>query len=265
LLFLPSAGVSVLLSGDYTRQRTDGYAQVYAGTAPTQRAEFRQFENIIADLGYELPRRDPFDRLIDTDTPWESKQDFGGISLNADIELGTATLTSTTAWRSWKWGPSSDRDFTGLSAVTRSQAPSIHHQFSQEFRFAGEFSNNLSGTLGLFAFHQKLDPDGAHTLEAGSDQWRFVQHNQDPLWETPGLLEGLTQETRPSFRNFSGAFFGQLDWELSNKWSILPGFRLNYDQKEVDFDRTITGGLQTDDPELIALQNRVFSPMTFQT
>ena len=173
LLFLPSAGVNILLSGDYTRQRPDGYAQVYAGTAPTQRAAFRQFENIIADLGYELPSRNPFDRLIDTDTPWESKQDFGGISLNVDIELGTATLTSTTAWRSWKWGPSSDRDFTGLSAVTRSQAPSIHHQFSQEFRYAGKFSKKLGGTLGLFAFQQKLDPDGAQILEAGSDQWRF--------------------------------------------------------------------------------------------
>lgn len=265
LLFLPSPEISILLSGDYTRQRPDGYAQVYAGTAATLRAEFRQFENIIADLGYELPSRNPFDRLIDTDTPWESKQDFGGISLNADLELGTATLTSTTAWRSWKWGPSNDRDFTGLSAISRSQAPSIHQQFSQEFRYAGEFSEGLSGTLGLFAFYQKLDPDGAHILESGSDQWRFVQHNQDPLWETPGLLEGLTQETRPSFRNFSGAIFGQLDWELSEKWTVLPGFRINYDQKEVDFDRTITGGLQTDDPELIALQNRVFSPMSFQT
>jgi len=78
-------------------------------------------------------------------------------------------------------------------------------------------------------------------------------------------LEGLTQETRPSFRNFCGAIFGQLDWELSNKWSILPGFRINYDQKEVDFERTITGGLQTDDPELIALKDRVFSPMSFKT
>ena len=265
LLLLPSDRLSLLLSADYTRQRPDGYAQVYAGTAPTQRAEFRQFENIIADLGYDLPSRNPFDRIIDTDTPWESKQDFGGVSLNADLEIGKGVLTSTTAWRSWKWGPSNDRDFTGLSAVSRSQAPSIHHQFSQEFRYAGEFSDRLGGTVGVFAFYQKLDADGAHILEAGEHQWRFVQNNQDPLWETAGLLEGLTQETRPSFRNFSGAIFGQLDWELNERLSMLPGIRVNYDQKEVDFDRVITGGLQTDDPALIALKDRVFTPISFQT
>ncbi|WP_318344650.1 TonB-dependent receptor [Flagellimonas baculiformis] len=265
LLYLPSDDISILFSGDYTRQRPDGYAQVYAGTAPTQRAEFRQFENIIADLGYDLPSRNPFDRIIDTDTPWRSDQDFGGLSLNVDLELGKGTLTSTTAWRSWKWGPSSDRDFTGLSAIARSEAPSIHHQFTQEFRYAGDFTDKLNGTIGVFAFYQKLDPDGAHILEAGSDQWRFVQNNQDPLWETPGLLDGLTQETRPKFRNFSGALFGQLDWSISDKWSVLPGFRINYDQKEVDFQRTVTGGLQTDDPELIALQERVFTPISFQT
>ncbi|WP_108425412.1 TonB-dependent receptor [Flagellimonas amoyensis] len=265
LFYLPSEGISILLSADYTRQRPDGYAQVYAGTAPTLRADFRQFENIIADLGYDLPSRNPFDRVIDHDTPWNSDQDFGGVSLNADIALGKGTLTSTTAWRSWKWAPSNDRDFTGLSAISRSQAPSIHHQYSQEFRYAGEFSERLDGTLGLFAFYQKLDAIGAHILEAGSDQWRFVQNNQDPLWETPGLLDGLTQETRPSFRNFSGALFGQLDWSFADKWSLLPGFRINYDQKEVDFENTVTGGLQTDDPALIALQNRVFTPMSFQT
>lgn len=265
LLYLPSDNISILFSGDYTRQRPDGYAQVYAGTAPTQRAEFRQFENIIADLGYDLPSRNPFDRIIDTDTPWRSNQDFGGLSLNVDFELGKGTLTSTTAWRSWKWGPSSDRDFTGLSAIARSQAPSIHHQFTQEIRYAGEFTDKLNGTIGVFAFYQKLDPDGAHILEAGSDQWRFVQNNQDPLWETPGLLDGLTQETRPKFRNFSGALFGQLDWGVGDKWSILPGFRINYDQKEVNFQRIVTGGLQTDDPELIALQDRVFTPISFQT
>lgn len=265
LLYLPSNDISILFSGDYTRQRPDGYAQVYAGTAPIQRAEFRQFENIIADLGYDLPSRNPFDRIIDTDTPWRSDQDFGGLSFNVDFELGKGTLTSTTAWRSWKWGPSSDRDFTGLSAIARSEAPSIHHQFTQEFRYAGDFTDKLNGTVGVFAFYQKLDPDGAHILEAGSDQWRFVQNNQDPLWETPGLLDGLTQETRPKFRNFSGALFGQLDWSVTDKWSVLPGFRINYDQKEVDFQRTVTGGLQTDDPELIALQERVFTPISFQT
>src|SRR5690606_20672289 len=53
LLFVPNANTSFTLAGDYTRQRPDGYAQVFAGVAPTQRPEFRQFESIIADLNYD--------------------------------------------------------------------------------------------------------------------------------------------------------------------------------------------------------------------
>ncbi|GAA5042650.1 TonB-dependent receptor [Marivirga lumbricoides] len=264
LLFLPSDKITLTLAADYSRQRPDGYAQVYAGTAPTQRADFRQFENIIADLDYDLPSRDPFDRVIDTNTPWRSDQDMGGVSLNADFEVGNGTITSTTAWRNWKWNPSSDRDFTGLDAINKSQAPSIHNQWSQEIRYSGEISKRLNGTIGLFGFYQKLVPDGAHIQVAGSDQWRFVRDSEDPLWETPGLLKGLTQEDKPQFSNFSGALFSQLDVKITDKVIVTPGIRLNYDQKEVDFERTVSGGLQTNDPELIAIQNKVFSPLAFQ-
>ena len=109
---------------DATRQRPDGYAQVFAGVAPTLRAEYRQFEQIIADLEYTVPNQNPFDRKIDTDTPWKSGQDLGGVSINADIELGSGVLTSTTAFRYWNWDPSNDRDFTGLQALALSQTES---------------------------------------------------------------------------------------------------------------------------------------------
>ncbi|HBK83273.1 MAG TPA: TonB-dependent receptor [Flavobacterium sp.] len=263
LLYLPTDKISLTLAGDYSRQRPDGYAQVYAGTAPTLRADFRQFENIIADLNYNLPSRNAFDRVIDHDTPWRSNQDMGGVSLSADFELGKGKLTATSAWRTWKWGPSNDRDFTGLQALRLSQAPSIHHQWSQEVRYAGEFSEKLSGVVGLFAFYQKLDADGAHIEESGRDQWRFVKTSQSPLWETPGLLDGYGIKSNPSFRNFSGAIFGQIDWKVFDKLTILPGIRLNYDQKEVDFKRQTYGGLQTNDPALIALQQSVYSNQAF--
>tara|TARA_R110002050_G_scaffold291417_1_gene445863 strand:+ start:2870 stop:5428 length:2559 start_codon:yes stop_codon:yes gene_type:complete len=265
LLYKASSRTKIILAADYSRQRPDGYAQVFAGSAPTQREDFRQFENIIATLNYDLPSRNPFDRIIDHNTPWRSGQDMGGVSLNADFEFEYGVLTSTSAWRAWHWQPSNDRDFTGLSAIAKSQAPSFHHQFSQEIRYTGDINNRLSGTVGLFAFYQKLDPDGAHTLEAGSDQWAFVRNSTSPLWQTPGLLDGLTQETKPRFRNFSGAVFSQLDWNISDKLIINPGIRLNYDQKEVDFQRTVTGGLATSDPDLLALQNTVFRPLAFQS
>lgn len=263
LLFVPTNKISITFAGDYTRQRPDGYAQVYAGNVTTLRAGFRQFESIIADLNYDLPSRNPFDRKVDHDTPWRSDQDMGGLSLNADFETGNGKFTATSAWRTWKWGPSNDRDFTGLQALARSQAPSIHHQWSQEVKYAGNFNKKLSGVIGVFAFYQKLDADGAHIEESGKDQWRFVKDSQSPLWETPGLLDGYGIRTNPSFRNFSGALFAQVDWKVFEQLIIIPGVRLNYDQKEIDFKRETYGGLQTTDPALIALQQKVYSNQAF--
>ncbi len=264
LRFTPSGKVDIILAGDASRQRPNGYAQVFAGAVHTLRPEFRQFEQIIDDLEYEPVSRDPFDRKIDHDTPWRSGQDFGGLSLNFDVKLGHGALTATSAWRYWEWGPSNDRDFTGLQALSLSQAPSKHHQLSQEIRYTGNFSSGLSGTFGVFAFFQKLKPDGAHTEESGIHQWRFSQNNTDTLWQTPGLLEGYGIKTYPRFGNFSGAVFGQLDWAITGKLHLHPGIRINHDQKEVDFRREVYGGLQTDDPRLIALQQSVYSPQSFR-
>ncbi|AYN68374.1 TonB-dependent receptor [Euzebyella marina] len=264
LLYLPTDNISLTLAADYSWQRPNGYAQVYVGSVRTQRDDFRQFENIAGDLNYSLPSTKPFDRLIDTNTPWVSNQDMGGISLKGEMKVGEGTLTSTSAWRSWKWDPSSDRDFTGLDDINKSQAPSIHHQWSQEVRYSGKISKKLNGTIGIFTFYQKLDPDKAHIQVAGKDTWRFVQNTQDTLWRTPNLLEGLTQDDRPRFNNFSGALFGQIDYHITDKFIVTPGIRLNYDQKEVHFVRTVYGGLDTDNPDLLALKNRVFSPLTFQ-
>lgn len=263
LLYKPSEKVELILRGDFTRQRPDGYAQVFAGVAPTQRAPYRQFENIIADLGYDLPSRNPFDRIIDHDTPWESGQDMGGVSLNADISLGNGKLTSTTAYRYWNWMPSNDRDFTGLQALRLSQAPSKHHQLSQELRYSGNMLPNLSGVAGVFVFGQYLDASPAHTEESGKDQWRFSQNSTSALWQTPGLLDGYGIKTYPKFQNMSAAIFGQLDYTLWKRLSILPGIRVNYDLKKVDFRRETYGGLDTDDPDLLAIKRSVYNNQSF--
>lgn len=264
LLIVASSKLDITLAGDVSRQRPNGYAQVFVGVAPTQRAAYRQFEKIIADLNYDLPSRNAFDRIVDHDTPWRGDQDFGGASVNIDIKIGTGTLTATSAWRKWRWGPSNDRDFTGLQALALSQAPSIHNQWSQEIRYAGEISSRLSGVIGLFALGQKLTADGSHTEESGKDQWRFSQSTTSPLWATPGLLDGYGIHSYPNLKTFSGALFGQVDWAITDKLHLLPGFRINYDDKNVDFKRVTYGGLETTDPALLAIKRSVYSDQEFQ-
>ncbi len=265
ILFTPKENLEIILSADYTRQRPDGYAQIIAGVAPTQRPAYRQFNEIITDLNYTLPSKNAFDRKIDHDTPWRSGQDLGGIALNIENKVGNATLTATTAWRFWNWDPSNDRDFTGLPVLQLSQATSKHQQWTQELRYAGEINTKLSGILGLFFIGQDLKTDPYHIEESGAAQWRFSQNSTSLLWQTPGLLDGYGIKTKSTLNTFSSAIFGQLDWEITSKLHILPGLRYNYDAKKVDYSRATYGGLQTNDPALIALKKSVYNDQAFTT
>src|SRR5690606_1871295 len=177
LLWNLSADTEVRLITELSRQDPVGYAQVFAGSVRNQRSEYRQFETIIADLGYEPPSRNPFDRLIDHNSNWRSGNDIGGASLTIDHNIFGGTLTSTTSWYYWDWRPENDRDFLGLNALALSQAPSDHEQWTQEFRWAGELSSNVSGVFGIFVIDQELRADPTHREEAGSVQWRFLNTN----------------------------------------------------------------------------------------
>jgi len=263
LLFTPTDRVSITLAGDVSSQRPDGYAQVVAGVAPTLRPAYRQFNQIIADLNYKLPSQNPFDRVIDHDTPWRSGNELGGVSLNVDAKIGSGTLTSTTAWRYWNWDPSNDRDFTGLPVLSKSAATSRHEQWTQEVRYAGAISPRVSGVIGVFAIGQDLKTDPVHTEESGSAQWRFSQSSTSPLWRTPGLLDGFGIRTTSRLKSFGAAVFGQVDWAITERLHLLPGLRYNYDEKQVDFSRQTYGGLQTTDPALIALKNAVYTNQAF--
>lgn len=264
LLYTPDDKTEVILAADYSRQRPDGFAQVIAGVVTTQRAAYRQFNQIIADLGYKLPSLNAFDRKVDHDTQWRSGNDLAGVSLNVERQIGKGKLTSTTAWRYWDWDPSNDRDFTGLPVLTKSQATSKHQQWSQEIRYAGDFSEKLSGVFGVYGIGQDLKTNPYHIEESGSAQWRFSQNTTSDLWQTPGLFEGYGIKTRSRLETLSAAVFGQLDWAITSKLHLLPGVRFNYDEKEVDFSRETYGGLETDDPELLALKRAVYTDQEFK-
>lgn len=243
LLYEPSNKIAITLAGDASRQRPDGYAQVIAGVVETKRSAYRQFNSIISSLKYSLPSLNAFDRKIDHDTPWRSGNDLGGISLNGDFKIGSGTLTSTSAWRYWKWDPSNDRDFTGLQALAKSQNPAEHANFSQEIRYAGDLFSKLTGTIGLFYFDQNIKIHGSEI--SGKDQWRFVQSSTSPLWSTPGLFEGFGAKTEASIKSKSAAIFANLDWEILKGIHFSPGVRFNYDQKDAVYNRIASGGLDT--------------------
>lgn len=265
LYYTPSDKLQILLSSDVSIQHPAGYPLVIAGVTTTERSAYRQYAKIISDLGYEQPKIDPFARKINTNTPWKQDQSIGGISLNVDYKIGNGTLTSTTAWRFWNWDPTNDRDFSEVSALTKSQGNSCHDQYSQEVRYAGNISEKVSGVIGVFALAQNLK-GLSQTEEVGKDQWRFVQTSATGAqagYTTPGLLDGFGIKTNSTIKSLSTAIFAQADWEFVEHLHVLPGLRFTYDKKDVDYDRTTYGGLQTTDPALLALKAAVYANQKF--
>lgn len=263
LLYTPSENVNITFAGDNARQRPDGSATVVAGVVTTQRAAYRQFNAIIADLGYKLPTTNPFDRITDANSPLKVNNDFGGASINVEAKIGKGTLTSTSAWRYWNWDPANDRDFIGLPVLTKSQGTSRHDQWTQEIRYAGQLSERLSGVFGFFLIDQVLTSDPVQVEESGSAQWRFAQSSTAALWKTPGLFDGFGTNTTSRLHTLGAAIFSQADWIITNNLHLLPGVRFNYDKKDVDYKRETYGGLQTTDPALLALKNAVYTNQAF--
>lgn len=137
----------------------------------------------------------------------------------------------------------------------------VQRQWTQEVRYAADVTPSVSVVVGGFGFRQTIDSTGQQ--EQGSAAARFLLA-PGALAATRGLLDGYGQTSDIQSTNVSAALFGQLEWSLTDRLRLLPGLRFNYDQKTVDYDTQIYGGLQTANPALIALQRSILGPQAYQ-
>ena len=117
---------------------------------------------------------------------------------------------------------------------------------------------------GVFLFLQGIDSNPVIKQEQGAAAARVLLA-PSAIAATPGLLDGYGYNQYLNYDNLSAALFGQVEWTVNSRLRLLPGLRLNYDKKKVDFDQQIYGGLQTTNPALIALQRSVLAPQAYRT
>ncbi len=245
LLFEPNADLSITLSGDYSRQDPECCGTSFVRVGRTQRALARQYDALVAAVNaanpgrnYAVPSTNPYDRLTDIDASLNAGNKIGGVSARVKWDVGSGTLTSITAWRFWDWQPQNDRDFTGLSIVSRSQNPSQQDQYSQEFRYnyAGD---NVDFVVGLFGFKQRIDTQGTEQQGADASRWSLTGAQA----ADPTILSGLTATNTQYLKSTSAALFGQLSWKVTDALTIQPGARVNYDRKSGYYQRIVTNGV----------------------
>ncbi|RJG54153.1 TonB-dependent receptor [Sphingobium terrigena] len=240
LLFKPSEDFSITLSGDYSKQDPECCGTTFVRVGKTQRPLNRQYDALAAAQNYVVPSRNPYDRLTDLDSNLNAGNKIGGVSAKIKWDVGPGTLTSVTAWRFWDWKPENDRDFTGLSIVSRSQNPSQQDQYSQEFRYNYE-SQDVDFVVGLFGFKQRIDTQGTEQQGDDAAQWSLAP-STDPAnpANNPATLAGLTASNTQYLKADSAALFGQLSWKVTDALTIQPGLRLNYDKKSGFYQRVVT-------------------------
>ncbi|MES2157253.1 MAG: TonB-dependent receptor [Pseudomonadota bacterium] len=242
LLFKPNEDLSITLAGDYSKQDPEGYGTVFVRVGRTQRALARQYDALVAAANaagraYQVPSRNPYDRLTDLDSNLNAGNKIGGASLKAVWDLGVGTLTSVTAWRFWDWKPENDRDFTGLSIVSRSQNPSQQDQYSQELRY-NYTSDRIDFVLGAFGFKQRIDTQGTESQGIDASRWSLTGAQA----ANASILDGLTASNTQYLKSTSAALFGQVSWKVTDALTIQPGARLNYDKKSGFYERIVTNG-----------------------
>lgn len=260
LLWRPTDTVEFILAGDWNRQDPEGFAQNYVRVVPTLRATNRQFANLARLSGYAPASTNPFDRLVDADSLLTATNTLTGVSLNANWDIGAATLTSITAFRSWDWKPSNDRDFTGLPVTPESKNPSQQTQWTQEVRLASNGSNRVDYAVGLFLFRQSIDTQGVQQQGSSASLWLLGPVNGS----NPALLDGLRSDNDIRYRNDSAALYGKLTWNISDRVSLAPGVRVNYDHKVGVYDAVVSGGLSNVTPAQQALKNSVLQSQFYE-
>jgi iron complex outermembrane receptor protein len=258
VLWKVSDALDLTVAGDYSHQNPECCAQIYARVGATQRPLNRQYAALSAAFRYAPPSTNAFDRLTDLDATLRAEQELGGASLRADWRLGEGTLTSVSAWRFWNWLPANDRDFTGLPITTKSNNPSKQDQYTQEFRYAWA-NDDVDFVVGLFGFKQDITTAGIQEQGAAASRW--LLNPASAAASNPATLNGLRSVNDIRFANTSAAAFGQLDWRVSDRFSVQPGLRINYDEKDANYVATVTNGTGT---ALTAEQRGVLAPQSYR-
>jgi iron complex outermembrane recepter protein len=165
--FEPSSELSVRLVGDYAKRDEEccGAAYLPGQNVSLVSGNLTFAPNSIAGIERALGaiiRDDTYSRKTSI-TPgfgYKSKVKDWGLSGEINYELGSASLTSITAYRNWDLVRGQDADFNNLDILRRPGDGSANQSFktfTQEVRLQGEaFNDKLNWLVGGYFANEKL-------------------------------------------------------------------------------------------------------------
>lgn len=183
LLYQPNSDFSLRLIGDYSRQKEECCAAPYL---PTQDVVANGSGGVTSQPSTIAAIERGLGGVIDDNTfarnvaitpgrDYSSRVNDGGISGEANYDMGWAQLTSITAYRYNKNAHGQDTDFNNLDLLYRASDGGSYNRFktfSQELRLQGNaFNHRLDWLVGGYYANEKLTL--SDNLAYGADYSRY--------------------------------------------------------------------------------------------
>jgi iron complex outermembrane receptor protein len=260
LLFQPTSDLSIRVIADYANFQNECCTQVYVRVAPTLKPAAQQYAALAAGAipgGYTPPSLNPFDRVTDIDAGLGVDTNEGGVSAITDWKIGSATITSVSAWRFWNWDAANDRDYTGLPIQVTQHIPSRQDQYSQELRIAGSALGQIDYVAGLYYFNQKIVGHPISIYDRLATYWLL------PAGRPANLLDGYQTNGTTDFRTDSYGAFAELTWHPMERLAITGGIRYTWEKKDGVYDVQASGGLTTTTASLINDKNSILRTQNY--
>lgn len=173
-----------------------------------------------------------------------------GLSLQADVELGTQTVTSITAYRSWDNTEIRDGDFLSQPYVSVAQlhddGPQTSETFSQELRLASPGNQTFEYTLGAYYSWAKSDRIFTRKdIVCTATTLPAVSPGLFPCSTAPGVSTLTFPEATATYGSVfqNMAIFGQGQWRINDRFRAIGGLRYTLDSLDVYHSRaTILAG-----------------------
>ncbi|SMC27758.1 iron complex outermembrane recepter protein [Andreprevotia lacus DSM 23236] len=221
LLYVPTEDFSLRLIGDYHDEDSTTGTLVPYGFGPVAAGK-KTFVQLVSDAGATNIPRNPDDYTVNVDGPQGVRVHQGGLSAEANWQLGDYKLTSITSVRDWHFRPHNDVDFSNIAGVLDNGANADDKQFSQELRLASPKGEHFDYVLGGFYFRQ----------QASNDVFNIYGPKADAVYLTPaGRFNNATSWTHGEATTDSYALFGQGVYHATPQLDLTAGLRLTYEQK----------------------------------
>ena len=230
--------VQLTFRGDWRKAKDDCCAEII-GTTPSNAAALA--------LGGTLISRDET-RRIAQNLVTATEEKSWGVSMQADIELGSHTLTSITSYRGWdnleiRDGDWIDRPYIGLNQL-HDRGPQTSKTFTQEIRISSPTGQFLEYVIG--GYYSKADSDRVFSrsvVTCSASTLPAVAVGLTPCSTAPGISTITTPTGTAtfgsSFKNM--AAFGQATLNFSDSFRFIGGLRYTNDKLSVNLARTATG------------------------